>query len=524
MTTSVRGPARPWPARAALAVVLAFAALLYAWVPLGHPVTGGFSDSVDYLVLADFFRDSAGGNDSGFGSNYFATSRFPPLYPVTLALGGAGVASAQPAYWVTWLEALLALVAVMWWTWRENASAWAAVAFATVLVLCPGLFLLQLNPISEPLFMALAFAALGASRRCEQDGRWLVFALLVAILPLARMSGVALVLAACAWSYWRLRLRGTRYALAVATMTLPTVAWMAYRRLLPVDSAYVEQLSLQRILAELGGWYGLLVEQWLRLWRGYVELFDPAHGWLAAVGVSALLLLALAGWWRRLRAGRLDALFLPLHVAIVYVWPFPSEIARLLSVTIPILLQSALEALVAWRGNARRDAAAGAIAIALVAAATPALALFASRMGLAVDPALVAHTRTVAFLVERDESRALKWLELRERMVQTIRELPAEVPAGECVYTPHSAFVWFVAQARVGVRPLPPRIDPGPAAREQLAACRWFFVAQVTSPQYNHPGMYPAELVAGWTDPVMVSMMELNPGQRVPVAALLRAR
>lgn len=509
---------------AVIVVAIAAAALQYLWVPQGRPLAGGFSDSVDYLVLADYFRGQFDASVHTYSRTYFGISRFPPLYPLTLAAAGAGIASPQPAYWLTYVQAIAALLFVALWLRRENERAGPAAAFSVALALCPGLLLLQTNPISEPLLTALLFGAMLLAARAAGHGRWLAFAMVVSIVPLARMSGIALIAAAIAWSLLGLRLRGGTALAAASVMLLPTAAWVGYRRLLPIETDYLDQLGLAQILGELGGWSGLLLGQWQRLWRGYIELFDPGVGWLGAAVGSAVLALAVLGWWQRLRHAKLDALFLPLYLGLVFVWPFPAEIPRLLSVTLPIVLQSALDGAMRLRMRSLPSTQRAAIlASLLVVAGAPSLFQFWRRMLIDLDPVLAAHARTPSFLTYPSEQRARQWLEIRARMAAAIRALPGEVPRSECVYSALPAFVWFVAQGQVNVKPVPMRLDPARPAREQFAACRYFLVAQVTSPQHGQPGMYPLDHIREWTRPVFVSMIRLDADRQAPAVALLEA-
>ena len=69
---------RRWHALPLVAFVLFAAAA--AWIAVGARYGGFFSDSVDYLVVADFFRSTFGATDvSPFAASLFHGTRFPPL-------------------------------------------------------------------------------------------------------------------------------------------------------------------------------------------------------------------------------------------------------------------------------------------------------------------------------------------------------------------------------------------------------------------------------------------------------------
>lgn len=512
-----------------LALVTAIAALVYGWIAIGANVTGWFSDSVDYLVLADFFRQSYAGEAAVYSSQLFRETRFPPMFPALLAIFGAGTFNTVNAFWVTSATAVAAVALTWLWVRRATGSPLAATSVALLLALCPEMFLWCLYPVSEPLLLAmLALAFALATTRAPGASRVLVIALLAGLVPLARVAAVALTAAVALWT---MRLRGialrTR-ALSLVALVVPLGAWVAYRKLVPQAESYADSLTRTSLVAEFGGWGAFLSGQPLRMLQGYAGLWDPDTGIAAQVVAGAVLAAAAAGWWRRVRRNELDAWFLVAYLGIVFVWPYPAEMSRLLVVTLPVVLVAAIDVLAVLPGRTRPDARARVAIAALALAATiglvsaPAARQFARRAMLPTSAELEQHKRARAYFIVSDDEWALKLNELSARIIAAVKEMPANVPRGECVYAVMPAIVWLYG--RVDARPYPPiGVSTPTAAQQALAGCNYYFVAYVTSPQKRSPYLYPLREIEPWSEPVFASWFEFRGVRNLAVALMVRS-
>lgn len=227
-------PHWPWadePGRrdALLALAVAIAAVAVAGFATRDGV-GLSPDSLEYLGVARNLRHGHG-LTVPFGAITeepfpgAAMTGFPPLHPILLAAGGAGLDWARALglllYGVT--VASVALVA------RRHAGGRMAAAAVAVLLLSPDVVRVHAQVWSEPLFLALVAAGtLVLLKHLDRPRRATLAALVAAsaAAPMARYAGIvfplaaAVVLARRRW--WR------PAAAVVAAGALPLAAWLAY--------------------------------------------------------------------------------------------------------------------------------------------------------------------------------------------------------------------------------------------------------------------------------------------------------
>lgn len=514
---------------AAWSVAIAAAAFVVAAVAATWAAGGGypgwFSDSVDYLLIADFLGDTlAHGAKPGEMSDFFRGSRFPPVYPLTLALGGAGTANPSAAYVVTAITAVLAMAGALAWYWQAIEQRTAALLLGAATFVTVGLATLPLTPLSEPLFLLLLAIALWLAERGAAR-HWLALALLVGLLPLVRTAGVAIVAALVPFVLRERDLRASRKAAVVAIAVLPQLAWFVYRRTVGgID--YASYLSSERLESAFGGIAGLLFGQPVRIVQGFASILDPRGHAPALVAATALCALGAVGWWLRLRRNRLDAWALPAYVAIVWIWPFPEELGRLLVVCFPLLLVCAYEGALALQGERRQRALRASVAILLgitVAGAATAARVVANA-GLPVDAELAPFKRRLSYLVEPDESRAREQLEMYAKVVGVAAAVPATVPPGQCIYAEIPAILWLHAP-RHRVVLVPTALDPDRPMNAQLPDCDWFFVSGFGTVQHRVSGGALATAIGEFANPVLASFVgpETAQGRQLAAALLQRA-
>jgi hypothetical protein len=494
--------ARRLLAAAPLLLVLLPAAVISGWIVAGGRPAGWFTDSIFYLMFADFYQAMAGGGsvppDVAHG---YRSSRYPPLFPLLLALFDAGTDHPVRALWVTNATALLA-GAVLWlWFRREFADRWLAAAAALAAVLTPAWLLWLLDPVSEPLLVLLPA--------------------LVGLTPLARMAALPFVGSALLW-LWRLPGLPMRVrVLATAAMVAPGLAWTGYRSLATPAESYASAVVGPGSRLELGDPLAWLVHEGWRVIEGVGGLWHLPSAAATAVLALVVLGLAAAGCAARLRRNTLDAAYLPGYLGLVLLWPYPAETERLLIVVIPFLLVFAMEGarLLAARAPARTARAAGAAVPALLlAGAMPMLIQGAGRAAMPLDAELAAYKREPAFLTEPSAAWARVTPEVYLRLQRTIEAVPQVVPVQACVYAPSPYLVRYWGR-RIALNYPRGLVDPEQARRE-LTACSYFLVGSTTTLQFDEPVLYPLDLIAGWTRPVIASYFEFG-GERMLAAALL---
>lgn len=263
--------------------------------------------------------------------------KFPPGYPAFLAglwllLGSLGpVTLAAELANLVLVAAAGALTA---WALHRHAGftlpvalATAALGFASTDVWRPALV-----PLSEPLFMFFAAAALAAwgfaARPGDRRGT-LALALLLVAAILTRSAALALVLG-CGVAL--ARSRGFRAALAATGPALvAAVAWGAFA------ASRVHEIpeGARDVLGPYGSWLqaqvlgapraflaGLPGEAWGVGDRLASFLLPALSGWLLLGAVLPLVALTVLGVWRLVRGFPPLAWSLAAYLAMLLVWPF----------------------------------------------------------------------------------------------------------------------------------------------------------------------------------------------------------
>lgn len=502
-------------ARAVAGLGLVATALILAWLARGTHA-GLFSDSAEYLKLATHLRGLATGAYDGALAAYFNASRFPPLYPLVLAVSGATIEHHAPAFVATAATAAIAYAVCVGWFRRETGDTSTAVLLMLPFALSLGANFLLLNPVSEPLFVALAVAAFACARDDGQRSPW-VCAALVALSPFARSAGVVLVVAYVAWVALRPSTsRGRRALLAIAALA-PYATWWVYRKTLTQGDDYFRYASLDQALAAYGGLAGLALQP-LRLVGSVAELLMPGPSGVAYGLAVMLCLLALSGFVRRLAAKKLDAFFLLPYVALVAVWPFPAEMARLMYVVLPVIL------ICAWDGLARLPAMGAAARAPLLAALlllpqAPAMLPVVARAAASTDPELAPYKHDESYLTSRSDDEAALQLEFGARVFAALRQLDVAVPQGACVYAQSDALVRAHTHATSALQ-IPRDLDPSRPVRAQLPGCGYVFLIVAPTRQHRFDVDDLIRALSQEGEPVFASRVER--GSRPYAAVLLR--
>jgi hypothetical protein len=363
-----------------LLALAAPALFFFAWHP-GLSTLG--DDSVSYLIQA---RAYAGNASAEVGEWLAHQTRFPPLFPLLLAVTGAAHDYLR-AHLVVAACSVAALVAIRAFA-LAHVGARAATLLVVALLLTPAPWLNELGILSEPLYIALAFAALAWHARNagrETLRERLVLGVLIALALLTRTAAVALL---AAWAAWA-GLRAWRGEERRATLLLPLVmplalfaVWLAVRPTAATGENYSSVLRNDWIMLRQhpGHYLAQAVEFFARGW--IADFTSESH--VAAVTAAVVLgvgVLALAGAVRAARANRLDGWYALAYAAMVFAWQFPEESSRrLLYPLLPLALLHAGEAgfALSRRLVPRRAPWGVGLAAALVAAMTlPALTLVA---------------------------------------------------------------------------------------------------------------------------------------------------
>ncbi|HEV7888761.1 MAG TPA: glycosyltransferase family 39 protein [Acidimicrobiales bacterium] len=258
-------------------------------------------DSIEYLGVA---RNLLKGHGltvpfGSVGEEPFAgapMTSFPPLYPVLLAVGGAGLVWARVLA-VLCMAVTAGSVMLIARRYVDGATA----ACVTALLLAPDMMRVHAEAWSEPVLLAVvAVGALALLSHLDRPRPGTRFAVLAAcaLAPMARYAGVAFVVAAAVVLAKRRRWRDS--LAAVGAGMVPLTAWLVYGA-----AAVTDPGSTGRTIAWHPPPWDALFDQTARTtgtW--WFSGFGPS------VGVAVIVLLALA-----VRVRWNDHLLLPLALA-----------------------------------------------------------------------------------------------------------------------------------------------------------------------------------------------------------------
>ncbi|MHB8536101.1 MAG: ArnT family glycosyltransferase [Sulfuricaulis sp.] len=481
--------------------LITLAAIYYYWSISGElGLFGG--DNAYYLLMAQSFSPW---NEPSSVAIFFARQNpYPPLYPFTLGLFG-GQNNLYIAHFVTTSFLLLTLLIYYAWQRRIGISTAAAACATGLFALLPGTYMQALELLSENLYLFLTLSCLLAATRYEQDKRdaWLwVAAISTAGATLTRSVGISLLAALIIYLVRKKPPKAWRYALLAGT---PMLLWAL---LAPHDSPgylidFLRTYSADpvRIL-----WIQLFTQP-PSLWHGWLANFTttPIGVWV----VAPLTLLGLAGLLYRLASGCLDGYYVILYFALVLIWPYPAEAARLVYVIQPIVLIQALMFLgrypFHYRTHERRIHLGAMVMAAIFIVALPNLALTLQRF-LQPLPLGLENMRRSPYWYGPKFSQVLldiRHIHVLSEHMESIRE---QVPVTECIYSIKPSIVGLYTQRRV-FAPL-----PSTASDEEFKAmlnsgpCHYFFVVNETSPSYPER-LYPLKRIGNMGKVISVARL-----------------
>jgi hypothetical protein len=341
---------RAHAALGALAAAAGILAAIFTWQP---GLASLYDDSVSYLVMAQAFSPFTAA--SGAVAAAMPAEKYPPLFPLLIALGG-GAYDWRIAH--AWVAASFAASVYFLGIHARNATGSARIGWAAALVFAwmPGAWLNVKGILSEFPFMAITFATLAChdwlSRRPATLRGHAALGVLLAAVVLTRTIGVALLAAIVISEAWRaLRNReAARIRLVVLTLAVPLFAaalWYALRPKGGEDAYLAFGAGMAQGAAEHGvawalgvialnasalvdAWFTALLIYWGEPWR-------PGFLLAALIGASGAI-----GTCLRAARGEADGLYVLAFVAILLAWPFPGQMYRLALPVMPLLIAHAL--------------------------------------------------------------------------------------------------------------------------------------------------------------------------------------
>lgn len=491
---------------------------------------GFLSDDAVYLLMADGFSPFRHAEPE-LTHYVLRQSLFPPLYPLLLAMLGAGSGALLWAHLITTTTLLFALAIYGCWIFFETRDRFASIALVAVFALLPGTLLLSLELFSEFPYLFLSLLALWLAARASDSGRgYLPIALCVGLAAVTRSAGVSLILAMAIWLFaaraqWRTK------ALALAVAIAPSVIWSTYKAIFVGSKGGYDQFWIWLAGQFRDNQLSEFVPHFLKtqsngLWNGLLTNLDMRPSAITQVVLIVMVAAALPIWIRRLRSWRLDAWYFLIGGAMIFLYPFPNFFTRLLLPWIPTLLfYSYLGLHGAFAGRAHvvgKPVLAYGALFALLLTLFPSLGFIAHQLAEPIDPQLAnwKHTRYWFRFENMDKIRSD--VAFRQDLIQASEEIQQWVPKGECAFAVHTGIAMLYGR-RIFEQPPPPSDSP-PVFDERSRACQYFFLMAVPGPRSDsEPAFYPVDrLSSDQIETVHVWKDERDP--KSPTAVLLRRK
>lgn len=480
--------------RLLLLVLLLLAAVIpaYTW----HEDTSGFlTDDAGYLMMADFFSPYFEGNVYVDTLNMLRT-RFPPVFPIVIALFGGGSQNMGAAHLATGVTFLLAALLLYVWVRTSLCRPKLALACLVVFALLPETLIYVLELRSEFLYLAFllaTFVALDAADRSERYRHELLLAasVLVGLCILTRVVGVCLLAAFLIHLFINRIPRKHLYA--ITAVALPA-CWHVIKAINDYSNMYTDDLAryasydgLWRLLAN-----DIPLNAWLMLtsWGTNFGAGGDAS-WFHEAVAAVLLLLALLGFATRIRARQPDAFYVIFYVAVYLVWPHPDHMTRFVYPLVPIGLLYIFVGtrLIAGIGKQAPVSIpllnAGIVLLMLLLIVPNALSVTTRFMTPVPDhvPDDFRHTR--GWLEGRDTQFIRKEVEIKSNVVSLLKRSARHLAENECIYADHRPLVMLYTQ-RPAIR-LPSNLAPG-----NLRRCEYLFVMNLKA---EHTPKYPLDVI-----------------------------
>ncbi len=482
-----------WVSVCCMAVVTMYFSLI-----IPEKSVGFLSDDAVFLLMADIYSPWVDAIQPLYG--YLVEhNRFPPLYPLLLALLGVDSNDAALASQITTLLWCLGFICVGTWLYREQGSRLLACLIPVLCALTPSMLLLSQELWSESLYFLLSFlffTVLSFIRK-EHAAATVLCGLLVCLLLLTRSIGLVLFLA---FSAFLVANRPAGWRLAMLVSILPYLTWLGIQQLnSATESYYVELIhaladqGVDNIITALGSRLTNLWQSWCWL---FTLMYASELSLFLQLFFALFLLLVVVGAGSRLRRGYADAFYFVFYLAALLLWPY-GELhfqTRFLSPLMPLYFFYAYTgARIIVRRNIPGLPVYSILLLLLLAQLIPATTTLLQRAFEPVTAEYVPVSRNREWLLATSLDAGRKILVSQHRTVQLLLQISREIPKQECVFAIQGPIVMLYSKRIVGVYP-----DDAVNNWESFSrspACHFLLAMNMVDHRGIFPPLFPCELV-----------------------------
>lgn len=475
-----------WTDWLAAVVIFALAALMpfYVW----HENTSGFlTDDGMYLLMADFFSPYYEGNAL---VHHLAmnNARFPPAFPLLIAILGGGSENMPIAHLVTGMTFLMCGGLLYFWIRQMPDQSNMALVCLLIYIALPETLIYVLELRSEFLFLVLVFAVftlLESTQSSKKQELLCLVAFLIGISILTRSVGICLLAAFCVYLW----IHGiSKKILYICIAAILPLCWQVIKIINGYSNSYLDDVIhyasfdgfWQLVTHNIPIYASLIYQAWLT----NLGIGEEAEWFRKALGLL-LLLLATFGLLHRIKGKHIDAYFLLFYITLISVWPHPNHMIRFIypvSVTAIIyifigafaLKASIKEKWLLWS----RVATVLCTVFLIYPKASYAIEKFVTPLP---DHIPDSYRLTRIWLQKNDLKKAHWNFEIKSNVVTLLRRVDDLIQARECIYSEHTALTMLYTH-----RPaiyLPSDLSPG-----KLNQCKYLFVMNLV---VTHQAKYP---------------------------------
>lgn len=452
-------------------------------------LVGLVGDDAIYLLMADNFSPYYPSLNAA-ADFIVGYTRFPPLYPLLLALLGGSSEHLIVAHLLTTTFLLLALVVYFLWLRQRSLSIVPASILVLLFALLPSTLRFSINLWSEHLYLLLTLLVLWLSGKAQNERDWLLVALLIGMVCLTRSIGVTLLAASLiyAWLY-----KIPRFWLFAGVAIVPSVAWWGVMQLHQPEESYSELLQMRYAEGLMQGLWWQLQHNSKALWAAWVSSFSLQPADWRAIG---LLLMAIVSVAVRVYQKQLDGFYVLVYLAVIGAWPNVDHGNRFLFVILPIVMgqigtvgyctvrtMQGYKSLWVWL-----------YPVILASLILPASLLLIPRVWLASLPEnLAGQQRTIVWLMQPSAAQALNNLAIFKSLQQGFKAAGAHIPPTDCVLVVHPE--WFMVNAKRLAFAPPFDYIPEPVFNRRMKKCGYALIVWANTHPY-FPSGYPAQRIA----------------------------